>query len=170
MRSGIPFTGPPALGPQYKKFADWLHSPPNFSAISLNGERQRSTGPISSALGARIVLSDAQEVNASRDMRLYIDDCDPTNAVLKISPHVNYPHLPFPTLLPHTTHAFKPSPFPDLFRNLFKRFTQSSMWPPQDALRFYRQAFGLHGSHLSLAISSRLSDSRASRSYAHTAC
>ena len=100
MRSGIPFTGPPALGPQYKKFADWLHSPPNFSAISLNREHQRSTGPISSALGARIVLSDAQEVNASRDMRLYIDDCDPTNAVLKISPHVSYPHLPFPTLQP----------------------------------------------------------------------
>jgi hypothetical protein len=96
MRSGIPFTGPPALGLEYKKFADWLQSPPSFPAISLNGEHQRSTGPMTNALGARIVLSDAQEVNASRDMRLYIDDCDPTNAVLKISPHVNYPIFPSP--------------------------------------------------------------------------
>jgi hypothetical protein len=116
MRSGVPFTGPPALGLEYKKFADWLQSPPNFPAISLNEEHQRSTGPMINALGARIVLSDAQEVNASRDMRLYIDDCDPTNAVLKISPHVNYP----PSSLPHPpTHPTTCMPLNLFYSQIF---------------------------------------------------
>jgi len=105
----------PALAaePKYKKFLDWLQSPPNFSAISLNSATQRSSGPLTSALGTRVVMSDAQEINASAEMRLYVDERDATNAILKISPHVTL-SLPPP---PHFALPDAPLPCPllDIF-------------------------------------------------------
>ena len=89
MRVGVPFRGNPEAGslesltsePRYAKFLDWVHSPPNFPAVSLNGEDQRSAPPITSAMGSRLVHSDAQEINSSIDMRSFVDNRDPSNAV-----------------------------------------------------------------------------------------
>jgi hypothetical protein len=78
--------------PRYSKYLDWLHSPPNFLASSLNGADQRTTPPITEGLATRIVYSDAGELNsnsANFGMRLYVDDKDPSNTILKISPHVS---------------------------------------------------------------------------------
>jgi hypothetical protein len=105
-----------AAEPKYKKYLDWVQSPPDFPAISINSSAQRSSGPITSALGARVVMSDAQEMNASADMRLYIDERDPSNAILKISPHVTPPPLPPPPpplpLLPPLPHLSPPDSSP----------------------------------------------------------
>ena len=97
MRVGWPFRGVPESGslesltaePRYAKYLDWVNSPPNVPAISLNGADQRCAAPITTAIGNRVVLSGAQELNAGCSMRMYIDDADKSNAIVKISPHVS---------------------------------------------------------------------------------
>ncbi len=97
MRVGMPFRGISESGsvesltaePRYAKYLDWVHSPPNFPALSVNRADQRCTAPITTAIGNRVVLSGAQEVNACSSMRMYVDDADKSNAIVKISPHVS---------------------------------------------------------------------------------
>jgi hypothetical protein len=97
MRTGLPFrgfSGSLTSDSRYAKYRDWLHSPPDFAAISLNGLDQQSVPPTAIAMQASVICDisrDAQEVNASPDMRFYLDDQNPSNAVIKISPHVNHP-------------------------------------------------------------------------------
>jgi hypothetical protein len=117
MRIGMPFRGVPSSltsDSRYTKYLDWLHSPPDFPAISLNGPDQRSTPPITTAMGARVVMSDAQEVNASPDMRFFVDEQDPSNVILKISPHVNHPPIVLHCLYP-VWILFLTSLFADFF-------------------------------------------------------
>ncbi len=115
MRGGVPFRDIPeflASEPKYAKYIDWVHSPPNFPAISLNGSDQRCTPPITTALGNRVVLSGAQEVNDDFSMRMYVDDADKSNAIVKISPHVSVNSLcplPLPRLCPPQTNSSRSS-------------------------------------------------------------
>jgi hypothetical protein len=178
MRGGVPFHGIPESGilesltsePRYAKYIDWVHSPPNFPAISLNGADQRSSPPIPTALGNRVVLSGAQEVNAFCSMRMYVDDADKSNAIVKISPHVSGNSL-CPLLTPPRACPLIPSLPPSaLLSNLRQRRRQSSTRSSQVTMRLHRLAFGLLGPHLPLAVSSGLSRKSTSRPYAHTAC
>jgi hypothetical protein len=95
MRVGRPFCAAlvsELADPRYSNYLEWLHTPPNFLASSLNGADQRTTPPITEALATRIVYSDAGELNsdsANFGMRLYVDYKDPSNTILKISPHVS---------------------------------------------------------------------------------
>ena len=90
MRVGVPFRGLVPSEPGCAKYLDWLHSPPhNFNRISSDISDQQNK---KLWLRDLVVRSDAQEVNASCDMRMYILDIDKTHnscAVLKISPHVS---------------------------------------------------------------------------------
>jgi hypothetical protein len=123
MRIGMPFRGVPSSSltsdPRYTKYLDWLHSPPEFPAISLNDPEQRSTPPITTAIGARVVMSDAQEVNASPDMRFFIDDQDSSNAILKISPHVNLPPIFLP--VPVAPSSFSKRACLQIFFEIFSK-------------------------------------------------
>ena len=72
--------------PGYAKYLDWLHSPPHkFNRISSDILDQQSE---KASLRTCLVQSDARKVNASCDMRMYIDNTH-SCAVLKISPHVS---------------------------------------------------------------------------------
>jgi len=96
MRAGIPFRTrgicEQVLSEHgYAKYLDWLQSPPhNFNRISSDILDQQSVSRGSQDVRTCVVRSDAQEVNTSCDMRMYIDSTH-SCAVLKISPHLSRP-------------------------------------------------------------------------------